>query len=59
LWSTLLRPSFNEWHYLKQAGKVRFRVRGDAKASAIVSPPFAPADLPLCADKLVRQCLGN
>ena len=56
LWSTLFRPSPSEWLYLKQAGRVRLRVRGDAKASAIVSPPFSPADLSLCSDKLVRQC---
>jgi neutral ceramidase len=59
LWSTLVQPSTQEWSYLKQAGKVRVRVRGDSSAASVESPTFSPADLPLCSDKLLRQCIGN
>ena len=55
-WSTLFRPSLGESIYLKQAGKVRLRIRGDAKSEAVTSPAFAPADLPMCSDKMVRDC---
>ena len=59
LWSTLFRPSAGEWKYLKQAGKVRLRIRGDSRVVAVQSPPFVPADLPTCADKLARDCAGG
>jgi hypothetical protein len=59
LWSTLFRPSPSEWPYLKQAGKIRFRVRGDARAAAVLSPAFFITELPLCSDKLLRRCVSQ
>lgn len=57
-WSTLLQPTLYEWAYLKQVGKVRIRIRGDSRAAPVESPTFSPAELPLCSDKLMRECLG-
>jgi hypothetical protein len=59
LWSTLFRPGPGAWAYLKQAGKLRFRVRGDSRAAAVLSPAFSMAELPLCSDKLMRQCVSQ
>src|ERR1039457_4134104 len=50
IWSTLFRPSEFEWNYLKQAGKVRIRVRGDSKAEPVQSPQFLVDELPACPD---------
>ena len=59
IWSTLFRPSELEWNYLKQAGKVRIRVRGDSKAEPVQSPQFLVDELPACPDSTAVDCTGR
>jgi hypothetical protein len=59
IWSTLFRPSELEWSFLRQAGRVRFRVRGDSKSAPVDSPQFSVQELPLCSDTTALDCLGK
>ena len=59
IWSTLFRPQLPEWNYLKQVGKIRFRVRGDSKAFNVESPPFTVDELPVCSDVTATDCIAR
>jgi neutral ceramidase len=59
LWSTLFRPTPAEFNYLKQVGKIRFRVRGDFKAQPVDSPQFAVDELTVCSDTTAADCMSK
>ena len=59
IWSTLFTPSEPEWNYLRQAGKVRIRVRGDSKAAPVYSPQFSVDELLACPDTTAADCTGR
>ncbi len=59
LWTTVFRPSHDDWNEILTRGETRIRIRHKAPIPSIESPPLAPHQaVPDCTEQVQRQCEG-